>query len=153
MSPCAGCTNAAPLRMQPPPLLPACRSDPSSRPCLQAIALHPLPPPSCLQGSALGASALNPPPPSCQQVSALSGSPLVCRDALFVTLDPATRRLVLPSGEVCVLSDTVGFVSDLPVELVEAFKATLEEVVQAGEGRRGVRGEGPQRGGGRAQGG
>ena len=77
----------------------------------------------------------------------------MCRDALFVTLDPATRRLVLPSGEVCVLSDTVGFVSDLPVELVEAFKATLEEVVQAGEGRRGVRGEGPQRGGGRAQGG
>ena len=68
-------------------------------------------------------------------MSALSGSPLECENALFVTLDPAARRLVLPggSGDTCVLSDTVGFVSNLPVDLVEAFKSTLEEVVEAGE--------------------
>ena len=53
------------------------------------------------------------------------------RDQLFATLDPTMRRLSLPSGETVILSDTVGFVSDLPHELVEAFQATLEEVKEA----------------------
>ncbi len=48
-------------------------------------------------------------------------------DRLFATLDPTLRRLVLPGGQVVVLADTVGFVSDLPHELVAAFRATLEE--------------------------
>lgn len=52
-------------------------------------------------------------------------------DALFATLDPLMRRLKLPSGLEVVLVDTVGFIADLPHELVEAFKATLEEVVMA----------------------
>ena len=52
-------------------------------------------------------------------------------DALFATLDPLMRKLKLPDGLEVVLVDTVGFVSDLPHELVEAFKATLEEVVMA----------------------
>ncbi len=52
-------------------------------------------------------------------------------DALFATLDPLMRRLELPHGLDIVLADTVGFVADLPHELVEAFKATLEEVVMA----------------------
>lgn len=52
-------------------------------------------------------------------------------DALFATLDPLMRRLKLPDGLEIVLADTVGFVADLPHELVEAFKATLEEVVMA----------------------
>lgn len=50
------------------------------------------------------------------------------KDMLFATLDPLMRRITLPSGREIVLSDTVGFVSDLPHELVEAFHATLEEV-------------------------
>lgn len=52
-------------------------------------------------------------------------------DALFATLDPLMRRLELPGGLDVVLVDTVGFIADLPHELVEAFKATLEEVVMA----------------------
>ena len=52
-------------------------------------------------------------------------------DALFATLDPLMRRLELPGGLEVVLVDTVGFIADLPHELVEAFKATLEEVVMA----------------------
>src|SRR5438132_6535313 len=50
---------------------------------------------------------------------------------LFATLDPTMRRLRLPGGRVAILSDTVGFISDLPHELVEAFRATLEEVQEA----------------------
>jgi GTPase len=53
------------------------------------------------------------------------------RDQLFATLDPTMRALDLPSGRKAILSDTVGFISDLPVELVEAFRATLEEVTEA----------------------
>lgn len=53
------------------------------------------------------------------------------KDQLFATLDPTMRRLDLPSGETAILSDTVGFVSDLPHELVQAFHATLEEVHEA----------------------
>jgi GTP-binding protein HflX len=61
----------------------------------------------------------------------LTDAHVVQRDQLFATLDPTMRRLSLPSGETVILSDTVGFVSDLPHELVEAFQATLEEVKEA----------------------
>ncbi|KAG9145908.1 hypothetical protein Leryth_019578 [Lithospermum erythrorhizon] len=64
-------------------------------------------------------------------VSALSDTSLYCDDRLFATVDPKLRGVELPSGRVVLLSDTVGFISDLPVQLVEAFKATLEEVVKA----------------------
>ena len=50
---------------------------------------------------------------------------------LFATLDPTMRGMKLPSGRRAVLADTVGFISQLPTELVEAFKSTLEEVVEA----------------------
>jgi len=56
---------------------------------------------------------------------------VVAEDQLFATLDPTMRRLDLPSGRRTILSDTVGFVSDLPHELVAAFRATLEEVLEA----------------------
>ncbi len=55
----------------------------------------------------------------------------VAMDALFATLDPTLRSVKLPSGLSIILSDTVGFISDLPHELVAAFRATLEEVVEA----------------------
>lgn len=58
----------------------------------------------------------------------LSGAGVVAADLLFATLDPAMRRVALPSGRQAIFSDTVGFVSDLPHELVAAFRATLEEV-------------------------
>lgn len=61
----------------------------------------------------------------------LTGSEVVARDQLFATLDPTMRALALPSGRKLILSDTVGFISDLPIELVEAFRATLEEVMEA----------------------
>ncbi|KAK4490516.1 hypothetical protein RD792_001196 [Penstemon davidsonii] len=64
-------------------------------------------------------------------VSALSNTFLYCDDRLFATVDPKLRGVVLPSGREVLLSDTVGFISDLPVQLVEAFHATLEEVVEA----------------------
>jgi GTP-binding protein HflX len=63
--------------------------------------------------------------------NALTGSAVVARDQLFATLDPTMRGLVLPSGRRIILSDTVGFISELPHELVEAFRATLEEVSEA----------------------
>jgi GTP-binding protein HflX len=56
---------------------------------------------------------------------------VLVEDRLFSTLDPTTRRLRLPGGEVVLLSDTVGFVRRLPHQLVEAFHSTLEEVVDA----------------------
>jgi GTP-binding protein HflX len=56
---------------------------------------------------------------------------VVARDQLFATLDPTMRGLILPSGRRIILSDTVGFISELPHELVEAFRATLEEVAEA----------------------
>jgi GTPase len=52
-------------------------------------------------------------------------------DSLFATLDPTLRRLALPSGRTAILSDTVGFISELPHQLVAAFRATLEEVTEA----------------------
>ncbi|KAK9163593.1 hypothetical protein Syun_004495 [Stephania yunnanensis] len=64
-------------------------------------------------------------------VSALSDSDLYSDDRLFATVDTRVRSVVLPSGRKVLLSDTVGFISDLPVQLVEAFHATLEEVVEA----------------------
>ncbi|MFP5460061.1 MAG: GTPase HflX [Gammaproteobacteria bacterium] len=63
--------------------------------------------------------------------NALTGAGTYEADQLFATLDTLTRRLRLPDGEVAVLSDTVGFVRDLPHQLVEAFRATLEETAQA----------------------
>jgi GTP-binding protein HflX len=64
-------------------------------------------------------------------LNALTGSAVLAEDKLFATLDPATRRLRLPTKQNVFLTDTVGFIRKLPHGLVEAFKATLEEVVQA----------------------
>ncbi|KAL2665749.1 hypothetical protein AAZV13_02G240600 [Glycine max] len=64
-------------------------------------------------------------------VSRLSDSDLYSDCRLFATVDPRVRSAVLPSGKKVLFSDTVGFISDLPVQLVEAFQATLEEVVEA----------------------
>jgi len=61
----------------------------------------------------------------------LTGAGVGARDQLFATLDPTMRGLRLPSGRRAILSDTVGFISQLPTELVAAFRATLEEVAQA----------------------
>jgi GTPase len=61
----------------------------------------------------------------------LTRSDVAAQDMLFATLDPTMRRLPLPSGRQAILSDTVGFVSDLPTHLVAAFRATLEEVTEA----------------------
>ncbi|MCP5555822.1 MAG: GTPase HflX [Akkermansiaceae bacterium] len=61
----------------------------------------------------------------------LSGSTVLAEDKLFATLDPTTRRIQLPDGQPLLLTDTVGFVRNLPTRLVEAFKATLEEAVLA----------------------
>jgi GTPase len=61
----------------------------------------------------------------------LTGAEVAARDQLFATLDPTMRGLVLPSGRRIILSDTVGFISELPHELVAAFRATLEEVAEA----------------------
>jgi GTP-binding protein HflX len=61
----------------------------------------------------------------------LTDAGVAVRDQLFATLDPTMRALGLPSGRTAILSDTVGFISDLPHELVEAFHATLEEVTEA----------------------
>ncbi len=61
----------------------------------------------------------------------LTGADVLAKDILFATLDPTTRRLRLPSNQNVLLTDTVGFIRKLPHGLVEAFKATLEEVVQA----------------------
>jgi GTP-binding protein HflX len=61
----------------------------------------------------------------------LTRSSVAAGDMLFATLDPTMRRLELPSGRQAILSDTVGFISDLPTHLVAAFRATLEEVTEA----------------------
>jgi GTP-binding protein HflX len=63
--------------------------------------------------------------------NALTGAEVAARDQLFATLDPTMRGLTLPSGRRAILSDTVGFISELPTELVAAFRATLEEVSEA----------------------
>ncbi len=61
----------------------------------------------------------------------LTASDVMAKDLLFATLDPTMRGLKLPKGTKAILSDTVGFIADLPVELVAAFRATLEEVLEA----------------------
>ena len=61
----------------------------------------------------------------------LTGAQVMAKDMLFATLDPTMRRVGLPGGAQVILSDTVGFISDLPTELVAAFRATLEEVLDA----------------------
>ena len=61
----------------------------------------------------------------------LTESEVLAKDLLFATLDPTMRGLKLPHGTRAILSDTVGFIADLPVELVAAFRATLEEVLEA----------------------
>jgi GTP-binding protein HflX len=61
----------------------------------------------------------------------LTAGGVLAKDMLFATLDPTLRELKLPDGRPAILSDTVGFISDLPHELVEAFRATLEEVESA----------------------
>jgi len=63
--------------------------------------------------------------------NSLTSATVLAKDQLFATLDPTMRSLELPSGRRIILSDTVGFVSDLPHELVAAFRATLEEVLEA----------------------
>ena len=63
--------------------------------------------------------------------NALTGAQVQAQDQLFATLDPTMRGIRLPSSRRIILSDTVGFISDLPTELVEAFRATLEEVAEA----------------------
>ena len=61
----------------------------------------------------------------------LTGAEVMAKDMLFATLDPTMRSIKLSSGVDIILSDTVGFISDLPTELVAAFRATLEEVLEA----------------------
>lgn len=61
----------------------------------------------------------------------LAGSEVYAQDQLFATLDPTTRQVELPNGEPCLMTDTVGFIRKLPHHLVDSFKATLEEVVEA----------------------
>ena len=63
--------------------------------------------------------------------NALTGAGVYAQDQLFATLDPTMRQIRLPSGRTAILSDTVGFISELPTQLVEAFRATLEEVAAA----------------------
>jgi GTP-binding protein HflX len=64
-------------------------------------------------------------------LNALAGADVLAEDKLFATLDPTTRRLELPDGQPLLMTDTVGFVRNLPHRLVEAFKATLEEAILA----------------------
>lgn len=61
----------------------------------------------------------------------ITGAGVYAENALFATLDPTMRQIRLPNGTKAILSDTVGFISDLPTELIAAFRATLEEVVEA----------------------
>ncbi|MBR9863898.1 MAG: GTPase HflX [Rhodobacteraceae bacterium] len=61
----------------------------------------------------------------------LTGADVMAKDMLFATLDPTMRELELPEGRKIILSDTVGFISELPTQLVAAFRATLEEVLDA----------------------
>lgn len=64
-------------------------------------------------------------------LNALTGSTVYAADQLFATLDPTTRKLSLPGGKSALISDTVGFIQKLPTTLIAAFRATLEEVVEA----------------------
>jgi GTPase len=64
-------------------------------------------------------------------LNALTGAGVLVEDKLFATLDPTTRRLRLPDGEEALFTDTVGFIEKLPTELIAAFRATLEEIVDS----------------------
>lgn len=64
-------------------------------------------------------------------LNAISGAEVLVEDKLFATLDPTTRRVPLPQGQVALFSDTVGFIQKLPTQLVAAFRATLEEINDA----------------------
>ncbi|MCM8746748.1 GTPase HflX [Thermomicrobium sp. CFH 73360] len=64
-------------------------------------------------------------------LNALTGASVLVEDKLFATLDPTTRRLALPDGQLALLTDTVGFIHKLPTSLVAAFRATLEEILDA----------------------
>jgi GTP-binding protein HflX len=64
-------------------------------------------------------------------LNAISGADVLVEDKLFATLDPTTRRVVLPQGQAALFTDTVGFIQKLPTELVAAFRATLEEINDA----------------------
>ncbi|MDA1189529.1 MAG: GTPase HflX [Chloroflexi bacterium] len=64
-------------------------------------------------------------------MNALTGAGVQAEDKLFMTLDPVTRRITLPSGKQALLTDTVGFIQKLPTTLVAAFRATLEEITEA----------------------
>jgi GTP-binding protein HflX len=61
----------------------------------------------------------------------MTGAEVLAKDMLFATLDPTMRAIILPTGRKIIASDTVGFISDLPTQLVAAFRATLEEVLEA----------------------
>ncbi|MDZ7893607.1 MAG: GTPase [Sphingobium sp.] len=61
----------------------------------------------------------------------MTGADVMAQDLLFATLDPTMRQIALPGLDKAILSDTVGFVSDLPTQLIAAFRATLEEVLSA----------------------
>jgi GTP-binding protein HflX len=63
--------------------------------------------------------------------NSLTGADVLAKDMLFATLDPTMRKITLPTGDEVIMSDTVGFISALPTELVAAFRATLEEVLDA----------------------
>ena len=63
--------------------------------------------------------------------NALTKANVFAKDLLFATLDPTLRKMELPSGQEVILSDTVGFISDLPTQLIAAFRATLEETIHA----------------------
>lgn len=64
-------------------------------------------------------------------LNAISGAEVLVEDKLFATLDPTTKRGVLPQGQVALFTDTVGFIQKLPTELIAAFRATLEEINEA----------------------
>ena len=64
-------------------------------------------------------------------LNAMADADLFAADMLFATLDPTSRKVVLPTGQAVVVSDTVGFINKLPHDLVDAFRATLEEVMRA----------------------
>jgi GTP-binding protein HflX len=64
-------------------------------------------------------------------LNTLTDADVLVEDKLFATLDPTTRRVRLPKGEEALFSDTVGFIQKLPTQLIAAFRATLEEIVEA----------------------
>ena len=64
-------------------------------------------------------------------MNTITGAKVLAEDKLFATLDPTTRRISLPSGREVLLTDTVGFINNLPTQLIAAFRATLEEISEA----------------------